>query len=193
METTAARTDVGQAEPEAAGRTASPIALLDAQFERFYAVVHRYLLHRLFDRELAEELTAETFYKALGSAGRVRAGEREMRMRLLRIATNLANHHYRKARLRRILFGRFATARTGETAREPTSGQDDARAAMVHGVMRALPLKHQTVLVLRYYERMSFEEIAAILRCREATVRSRLSRAIKEVRERLGLPDVSGT
>jgi RNA polymerase sigma-70 factor, ECF subfamily len=193
METTAARIDVGQARPEADATATSPMALLDAHFERFYAVVHRYLLHRLFDRERAEELTAETFYRAVGGARRVRADERGIQMWLLRIATNVANHHYRKDRLRRLLFGRFATARGTAGTIDPVSGEGAARAARVRAVLRALPLKHQTVLVLRYYERMSFDEIATILRCREATVRSRLSRAIKEVRDRLGLPDVPKT
>jgi RNA polymerase sigma-70 factor, ECF subfamily len=193
METTAARIEMAEAAPQAAERSASPSGVLSARFEQLYAVVYRYLVHRLFDRELAEELTAETFYRAVGSVGRLRADERHIQMWLLRIATNLANQHYRRVRLRRILLGRFASARGETGGGDPAPDADDHRASRVRAVLRALPSKYQTVLVLRYYERMSFEEIAAILRCREATVRSRLSRAVRQVRERLGLPDAPKT
>jgi hypothetical protein len=37
--------------------------LIVTDFDRLYHGVHRYLLHRFFDAELAAGLTAQTFYK----------------------------------------------------------------------------------------------------------------------------------
>lgn len=191
MDETAAKIDASQlTEAGESRRAASPLQLLATSFEPFYATVLRYLLHRVFQRELAEELTAETFYKAVGSVGRLQADEREVQMWLLRIATNLANSHYRREKMRRLLFGRFAAARA-DAAVGHDAGDGDLRAAKVRAALIALPAKYQTVVVLRYYEHMSFEQIAATLCCREATVRTRLSRGVRQLRERLNVQGMS--
>ena len=48
--------------------------------------------------------------------------------------------------------------------------------------LAALPRKQRAVLVLRYYEGCSDEEIAELLQCAPATVRSHASRALKALR-----------
>jgi RNA polymerase sigma-70 factor (ECF subfamily) len=47
-------------------------------------------------------------------------------------------------------------------------------AQRVHTALDKLPAVHREVLVLRYIEDMSYEEIAAIVSCQIGTVRSRL-------------------
>jgi RNA polymerase sigma-70 factor (ECF subfamily) len=178
-----------------AGATAGggPLGLLGAEFPRLYGKVHRYLLHRLFDPELAEELTAEVFYKAAASPGRVPGEPDRLLFWLLRIATNLGNSHQRRGRLRRLLLGRFAAQANVEAtigpSRESVDGDDVSR---LRSALLALRPKYQTVVVLRFYSRMSSREIAAVVGCNEAAVRARLSRAVKELRERLGLPTPDG-
>jgi RNA polymerase sigma-70 factor (ECF subfamily) len=161
--------------------------VLTAEFGRLYAVVYRYLLHRLFDPELAEELTAQTFYRAAANVDRIGGDVRPIRLWLLRTATNLANTHHRRRRLWQLALRRFAREKPltteSESAPDSTHGQ---RLARVRGVLLALRPKYQAVVVLRYYAQMSYADIAAILGCREDAVRARLSRAIKEMRARLG-------
>lgn len=162
------------------------LALLDAEFDAYYESVFRYLLHRSFDRELAEELTAETFYKAATFVRRLRADRRELHMWLLRVATNLANAHLRKVRWRRLLFGRWAAS----VAAKPAGGSEtqsvvDQCRERVRAAMQALPAADQAVIALRYYTQLPYEDIAEILGCRTETVRARLSRALKRLRERL--------
>jgi RNA polymerase sigma factor (sigma-70 family) len=43
--------------------------------------------------------------------------------------------------------------------------------------------ERRTVLVLRYYEQLSHDEIAVVLGCRPATVRSRTRRALQDLRK----------
>jgi RNA polymerase sigma-70 factor (sigma-E family) len=57
--------------------------------------------------------------------------------------------------------------------------------------LAALPRKQRAVLVLRYYEQLSDAEIAVLLGCAEATVRSNASKALATLRlhqERQPLP-----
>jgi RNA polymerase sigma factor (sigma-70 family) len=55
-----------------------------------------------------------------------------------------------------------------------------------HGLraaLRALPDRQRAVLVLRYFEDLPDEEIARLLGCRRATVRSTARRALLQLRE----------
>ena len=175
----------GQTQAVVSGRDGS-LGLLASEFERCYAVVYRYLLHRVFDPELAEELTAETFYRAAASIHRLPPDARGVQMWLLRTATNVGNSHHRRMRLRRLLLRRFGTTKPTvtelESASDSTGGQRPAR---VRAAVQGLRPKYQAVVALRYFSGMSFEEIASIVGCQPDAVRARLSRALKELRERL--------
>jgi RNA polymerase sigma factor (sigma-70 family) len=176
----------GQRSPAGTGGNTRP-RLLAAEFDRCYAVVYRYLLHRLFDAELAEEFAAQTFYKAAVAIHRLPGEAEGVRLWLLRTATNLANSHHRRTRLRRLLLGRFGAARPAVTEVESVSKSVDTNGpARVRAAVQALRPKYQAVVVLRYFAEMSFDEIAAIVGCRPDAVRARLSRAVGELRERLG-------
>ena len=186
---------MGPAKDDLSSATASRTRALDrlnADFEGLYALVYRYLLHRFFDPELAEELTAQTFYNAATHLSHRNGDIRQIRVWLLRTATNLANTHYRRNRLRQLFLRQ--SARSRPTPTEPRSAPDSAsgqRLARVRGVLLALRPKYQTVVVLRYYAQMPYDDIAEVLGCRPDAVRARLSRAIREMRERLG-PEESG-
>ncbi len=52
-------------------------------------------------------------------------------------------------------------------------------AEMISGAVASLPVKQRTVVVLYYYNELSVTEIAALLGCREGTVKSRLHTARK--------------
>lgn len=58
--------------------------------------------------------------------------------------------------------------------------------AVVPALIATLPQRQQQVLVARYYEHRSLEEIAAALQMRPATVRSLLSRGLNALRRNLG-------
>jgi RNA polymerase sigma-70 factor (ECF subfamily) len=158
---------------------------LAVHFERLYGAVHRFLSHRVFDAELADELTARTFYKAAVSRRRVDGGYRGAQAWVLRIAMNVANTHLRRRRLWRSLLGRLAGSKPHTWELE--SGANGERAARVRAALLAISSRSQTVVVLRYYLDMSHDDIAKVVGCRPDAARARLSRALKELRAQLGL------
>jgi RNA polymerase sigma factor (sigma-70 family) len=158
-----------------------------ALFDRHAPTVHRYVARRLGD-SLADDVVAETFLAAFRRRGRYDIGRTDARPWLLGIAANLIGRH-RRAEVR---FYR-ALARTGvDPLAESDTDRVDARvsAASVHrrlaGVLADLSAGDRDVLLLIAWEELSYEEVAAALRIPVGTVRSRLHRARRKVREALG-------
>lgn len=60
------------------------------------------------------------------------------------------------------------------------------RDAQVLEAVLALPERYKTAVYLYYYEGYSLKEIASILDCPQATVRTRLARARKQLKQMLG-------
>ena len=77
---------------------------------------------------------------------------------------------------------------TAEPA-EPSSGPDHAVAQAEHDAVwtlcATLPTKQRAAVVLRYYEDLPDAEIAAILDCSPATIRSQIHRALVTLRTTL--------
>lgn len=65
------------------------------------------------------------------------------------------------------------------------SADRQARADLLRDAVGRLPFKLREVVVLKYQEDLSYEEIGTILRCPPGTVASRLNRALAELEARL--------
>jgi RNA polymerase sigma-70 factor, ECF subfamily len=61
----------------------------------------------------------------------------------------------------------------------------DERQEIIYQAVTQLPLKLREVVLLRYIEDLSYNEIGSVLGCSLGTVASRLSRALEELEERL--------
>jgi RNA polymerase sigma-70 factor (ECF subfamily) len=59
--------------------------------------------------------------------------------------------------------------------------------------LSALDARHRSVLVLRYFNDLSYEEIAGVLGVPLGTVKSRINHALRKMRARLGDPRGPGT
>ncbi len=180
----------GHEQPGRVRVVGDPVALLARDFDALHATVYRYLLHRSFDPELAEELTAQTFCRAVGRVRQQLRDQSKLSLWLLRIATNVANAHYRKQRARQLLLGRFGGG-AGSVAPTVATGQNGA--TRVRTMVATMRPKYQSVIAMRFYSRMPYDQIATVLGLSHDAVRARLSRAIKELRGRLGVVPAKST
>jgi len=78
--------------------------------------------------------------------------------------------------------GAIAERHCGHQATDGESGQDDL---VVKQAILDLKPKYQTVITLRYFEKMKLIEIAETLGQNPATIRSQLSRALNQLRKKL--------
>jgi len=135
----------------------------------------------------ADDLAQETFVRAWQAIGRFRAGE-PLYPWLARIAMNQAMSLFRRRKRRpeTALDPLLEAGRQWEGGADPAGEVSDRdQAAHLEGVLAELSPEHQSVLVLRAVEGLSYDEIAGVLGVPAGTVMSRLSRARAELRVRL--------
>lgn len=162
-----------------------------ALFDRHADAVHRYAARRL-GTEVAEDLMAETFATAFRLRHHYDVDRADARPWLFGIATNLIRRH-RRSEARR--FKALAAVPAPVEHEEGIADQVAARAsaqgvrAELAAALTRLSARHRDVLLLVAWADLDYEEVAQALGVPIGTVRSRLHRARKTLREALGGSD----
>lgn len=130
----------------------------------------------------AEDVVQDALSRALPRWDRISAVE-DVDAYVRRMVVNAHTSWWRKFRRRE---SPAAEVITGETTPGPGEGPgyDDRR--RLWAACRSLPEAQRTAVVLRFYEQLEYDEIAALTEVREGTVRSRVSRGVAVLREQLG-------
>lgn len=157
--------------------------------ERHRQRVYRIALSYLRDPEDALDAVQETFVKAFLNASRW-DGSSDAGPWLSRIAVNHAIDRYRRAKRRRATYTPMEEGDHDErlAAEDPSPERKVMSRDLgerIGAALRGLPEKQRAVFVLRHYDEMSLEDIAATLGLRLGTVKSSLHRAILGLRSRL--------
>jgi RNA polymerase sigma-70 factor (ECF subfamily) len=157
--------------------------LLDTLIELYQHRLLRYLLFLTGKREVAEDLFQETWMRVL-LRGAQYNGKARFDTWLFTIARNLVIDLSRKrvmASLDEMSEGKeddrpFEVAMSGPSPLEQFQSREDC--AEVGEVLLKLEPSYREVLVLRFYEELSLEEIATVTRAPLSTVKSRLYRGL---------------
>lgn len=157
--------------------------LLDHLIELYQHRLMRYLLFLTGKREVAEDLFQETWMRVLLRGGQYN-GKARFDTWLFTIARNLVIDLSRKRTMSSLdemsdaaEDGRaFEIATDGPSPLEQFQIREDR--AEVAEVLLKLDANYREVLVLRFHEEMSLEEIASVTRAPLSTVKSRLYRGL---------------
>lgn len=159
-------------------RAKSDPGALAALYRHHAPRIWRYLCHRTSDRDVADDLLAETFLVCVRRLPRYRSCGIPFDHWLLRIATGKVAEWRRREHYRR-------HARLSESPDPVAPGDDasdvDERRRWREALMVIRP-EFQTALCLHYLEGLTVRQIALILKCREGTVKSRLARGREAMR-----------
>jgi RNA polymerase sigma-70 factor (sigma-E family) len=117
----------------------------------------------------AEEIVQEAFLRIYQRDERLENPEAYLRTTV----TNLS-----KSYLRRLRLERSASEREDIPVLNPEVDE-------TWGALCCLPFRHRSVVILRFYEDLSIEEIARVLGCRPGTIKSRLHRGLEKLRSEL--------
>ena len=184
--------DTVSSDAECLARSLNEPIAFELIFDRHFGAVHRYL-HRRAGRELADELTAETFALAFSRRGSCRASGSVLPW-LYGIATNLL-HRYRRAERRQL----HAYNRSGVDRSVAYEDEADARVdgssldARLAGALAAMRPRERDALLLYALADLSYEEVALALDVPVGTVRTWLHRARATAQRELAAADVDGS
>ena len=143
--------------------------------ERYQRPLFAFLAGRLGDRLEAEEAAQESFVRAFMSLGKLNKPESFFAW-LLGIAGRVV-----KEQVRLLKRGEQERLAAGSLVNEPTEGPDYP----LEEALAALPESYRQVLLLRYYEGLSCQEVATRLSLPLGTVTKTLSRAYALLRDKL--------
>lgn len=158
--------------------------------ERYQNDVFRFCLHYLGDMESAKEVAQETFLRVYTARERFDA-TRVFRPWMLCIARNMCLNILKRRKvvpmesLDEFEAGdggamRYSLAAATE---HPLEGiLTDERKRELLNIVNSLPHEVREVVVMRYFEQMSSREIAEVLETTEGAVRTRLHRALNQLR-----------
>lgn len=162
------------------GATVEPVKIEGHVLEELYlrhatdAVRLAYLLTG--DRALAEDLVHDAFLRVAGRLLHLR-DPGAFPGYLRRCIVNLARSRGRRTQVERRFLERSAGA-----AERVTHDPDAAERYAMRQALLQIPIRNRTAIVLRYYEDLSEEQIAEVLRCRRGTVKSLISRGMERLR-----------
>jgi RNA polymerase sigma-70 factor (ECF subfamily) len=156
----------------------------DGLVQRYEKDVYRLCFRYVNNHHDASDLAQEVFLKAYRAIGRFR-GESSFSTWLYRIAVN-ACLNFRAARRPPMdeLPETLADGSKGVVARMET----DERARQVRDAVRRLPDKQRATLILKIYQELTHEEVAAILGSSVGTVKANVFHALANLRKMLGAP-----
>lgn len=149
-------------------------------YQTYYLRVYSYLVTLSNNRDLAEELTEETFYRAFLAGDGFRGDANEMTW-LCAIAKNLFFDEARKRN------------RMAELPEDADSGIDVERAAAdkdlsfrIHMILHGLEEPYREVFELRVFGDLSFRQIGTVFGKTENWARVTYHRARLRIQERMG-------
>jgi RNA polymerase sigma factor (sigma-70 family) len=156
-------------------------------FDAYFAEIHRYVARRL-DRDIADDVAAETFSVAFGRRDTHDPRRGPVRPWLYGIATNLIARH-RRAEARRLramqLLDAGPVADTGEEGVLDRLAAEALRPRLARA-LAGLSARQRDVLLLVTLGDLTYEEVAQALDIPYGTVCSRFNRARAQVRKALG-------
>jgi RNA polymerase sigma-70 factor (ECF subfamily) len=163
-------------------------------YDRYVDVVYRYVLFRMGDRDLAEDVTSETFLRALRRITSVSYQGRDVGAWFVTIARNLILDHMKSSRFRL----EVVTDEVTEPGAAPVSGigaqaqagpeQEAISRATRTELLRCVAKlgdDQRECVVLRFMQGLSVAETAAIMNRNEGAIKALQHRAVRRLAQLL--------
>lgn len=168
-------------------------------FDRYHRQIFNFISKQVSERESVEDLAQEVFMRVFKSAKNFDASKKFSSW-IYKIALNEVKRHWKRSSARQTY---SLNAPVGEDSGEAERADflEDTRIAPeqttqnelftrdLRVLIDRLPEKQKTVVLLKVYQELTFEEISEICDCPLSTVLSRMRYAVNKLRRWLGLEE----
>ena len=154
-------------------------------YDHYVSGVFRFIYYRVGSRQLAEDLTSETFVRGLRAIQRFTWQGKDFGAWLTTIARNLIADHFKSSRSRlEIVSDDIPEGRV--TASSP---EEDVLALisneMLFDAVNSLPPEQRDCILMRFIQGMSIAETAAALKRSEGAIKQLQLRAVRSLAKRV--------
>lgn len=154
-------------------------------YDRYVDVVFRFILFRVSDRPLAEDLTSETFLRALRRISSVSYQGRDVGAWFVTIARNLVLDHVKSSRYRLEMTTADILDSSADDRGPEHEVVEEATAAELMRCVAQLGHDQQECIMLRFMQGLSVSETAAVMGRNEGAVKALQHRAVRRLAQLL--------
>jgi len=153
-------------------------------YDYYFPKIYSYIYHRVQNPQLAEDLVAETFYKALANIKKFKWQDRSFACWLYTIARNQVIDQFR--RQEPLSLEERENDLTAPAANNPEEKiLSEVTKEELLKAIKTLSSDQQDALLLRFQEDLKIKEIALVLNKNEGAIKALLFRGLKNLRKKL--------
>jgi RNA polymerase sigma-70 factor (ECF subfamily) len=148
-------------------------------YDQYANTVYRYIYYRVGSRAVAEDITSETFLRALRRIGTFTWQGRDFGAWLVTIARNLVADHFKSSRFKlEVTTGEMLDANEVERSPEESVLESLSNAALLEAVRKLNP-QQQECVTLRFLQGLSVAETARVMGKNEGAIKTLQYRAVR--------------
>lgn len=148
-------------------------------YDQYADPIFRFIFHKTFDRELAEDLTGDVFLRAMEKIDSFNADRGKFSTWLYTIARNRITDHWRSHREHSDVDDVWDLASLDDVA---DAANKKLMGEQLHAAMQKLSPDAREILTLRFWQDLSWQQVADITEKSESAVKMSASRSIKSLR-----------
>jgi RNA polymerase sigma factor, sigma-70 family len=150
-------------------------------FDRYHKRIFNFLARMTNDRDVAEDLTQNTFLRLMKYKASYHEGKR-FQSWIYQVARNVFSDHYQAHKNR---FSDFVDVEKMKEQVEDNDGrtEQEEQEALLHRSLSLLNEEQRELLILTRFQQMKYEEVAAIMDTTVANIKVKVHRAIARLRE----------
>ncbi|MCQ2520735.1 MAG: sigma-70 family RNA polymerase sigma factor [Lachnospiraceae bacterium] len=155
----------------------------ESMYDEFYRDVYRYVLSMVKKTDEAEEITQETFTKAIASIKSF-DGKKDIRAWLFTIAKNTYISKYRKEK-KVILCGKDEFSVNQDSVSFTDDLEDKETAFIIHKFLHTMDEPYKEVFYLRVFGELDFQKIGSLFGKSDSWARVTFYRAKNQIKKRM--------
>ncbi|MCH1865140.1 sigma-70 family RNA polymerase sigma factor [Nocardioides sp. CFH 31398] len=150
-------------------------------YDHYHPSVYRFLYYRTRSVSLAEDLAADTFFRALRNMDGFRWQGRDFGAWLMTIARNLTTDHFKAGKTRLESATEDMSAHDGAVETVESTVMGELTNEMLLRALTQLPTEQQECLIMRFLQGLSIAETAAVLGRSDGAVKQLQLRGVRNL------------